>query len=491
MAEPRGDWRDLFRAFLIGADPRKLWLALRGIILSCLLVVVTVGSIACVEDVLNVRFTVEDELGADGNPTGYVSVKRRNFTEVGWRGVKEVLPTDVWGAVLRAQPAQAVRRTVVFAEAIARSAWTDVRRRVLVDGDGWTNVAGLLARSTSLLEVLALLVANGILLLLVWSYYGGAIMRIAAVEYALGERIELRSATAYAWRKHGCLFGAPFGMLLILAGLGLAILLLGALAWNVLVVAVAVAGLLATGVVAGIVQDRAHSGKVGMAAGVVLLALLTTACVALSRAGVTVPYVGQILLAVLSPLAALASVAMALIGIWLLLGTGLMFAAVAAEDADTFQAWARSCSALCRQIWRFLGYCIITSAYGALCIGFACLVRLAAWWFLLVCLSPALGNTVEIARWLSAETSPEPGSGAGVLLFVLRANDFVLDLAVISLVVTFMASATTIVYFLLRKHSDGRPVTEVHLEPRDRRLLIAAPFESDDEETARESDEGV
>jgi hypothetical protein len=475
----------------MGVDPRKLWLALRGIILSCLLVTITVGSIACVEDVLNVRFTVEDELGADDRPTGHLAVRRRSFTEVGWLGVKEVLPTDVWGSLLSGRPAEAVRKTAVFAEAIVRSAWTDVRRHVLADGKGWTNAAGLLARSTSVLEVLALLVANGILLLLVWSYYSGAIMRIAAVEYALGERIELRSASAYAWRKHGCLFGAPFGMLLVMAALGLAILLLGGLAWNVLVVAVAVAGLLGTGVAAGIVQDRAHSGKVGLAAAVVLLALLTAACLVLSRSGVTVPYLGEILLAILSPLAVLSGIAMALVGTWLLLGTGLMYAAVAVEDADTFQAWARSASTLCSQIWRFLGYCTIATGYGVICIGFAYLVRLAAWWCVLVCLSPALGSTVESVRWIGGDPGLQAGPGVGVLLFFLRANDLVLDLAILSLVVTFALSATTVVYFLLRKRSDGRPVTDVHLEPRDREVLIAAPFVSDDGETVEGPNEGV
>ena len=472
-------------------DPRKLWLAFRGLVLSCLLVTITVGSIACVEDALNVRFTVEEELGADGKPTGHLVVKRRNFTEVRWRGVRRVLPTDTWQSLLKADPAEAARKTVVFAKAVTWSAWTDVRRHVLLERKGWTNVAGLFARSTSLLEVLALLVANSILLLLVWSYYSGAIMRIAAVEYALGERIELRSATAYAWRKHGCLFGGPFGLLLVAAALGLAIVVLGGLAWNVVVVALAVLGLLATGVVAGIVQDRARSGKMGMAVGVVLLMLLTAACVALANAGVRVPYVGEVLLALLSPLAVLAGIVMAVLGVWLLLGTGLMLASVAAEDADTFRAWASSGCALCSQIWRFLAYGVTAIGYGTLCVGFACIVRLVAWWLVLVSLSPALGHTVEVARWMGADPSPDAGLGASIVIFFLRASDLVLDFALLSLVVAFALSATTIVYLLLRKHSDGRPVTEVHLEPRDRRLLIAAPFESDDEETVEEPDEGA
>jgi len=486
MTEPRGDWRDIFRAFRMSLDLRKLWLAFCGLLLSLLLLAVTVGSIGCVEDALNIRFTVEDELGRDGAPTGHLAVDRRIFTEVHWPGVKHVLETEVWDAVLGANPVAAAQRTVEFARALVWSAWTDVRRHVVIERNGCANVALLLARSTSLLEVVALAISNGILLLLVWSYYAGAIMRIAAVEYAFGERIEMASASAYTWRKHGALFGAPFGLLVAICVLGLGIALVGAIAWNILVVATAAAGLLLAGVAGGFVQDRMHSGKAGMAAGVAVLACALAGCGLLAAAGARIPYLGEILAGLLSPVAMLGGIAMALLGAWLCLGTRLMFATVASEDTDTFQACSRSISILCKQPWRFAAYSAVTAAYGTVCLSFVYLVRRAGEALALAFLSPGVGGRAESAYGMAVRATSDGDAGSTVLTAFLRASHYLLDLSFLSLAVVFALSARTIAYFLLRMHSDGRPVAEVHLEPRDGTLLIASPYEPDDEETEEE-----
>jgi hypothetical protein len=53
-------------------------------------------------------------------------------------------------------------------------------------------------------------------------------------------------------------------------------------------------------------------------------------------------------------------------------------------------------------------------------------------------------------------------------------------------VLSYVFSALTVVYFLLRQCSDGTPINEVHVEPRDRERLeppaeAEAPADATDE----------
>jgi len=479
MTQPCGDWRDIFRAFRMMLDVRKFWLALRGLLLSILLVGATVGSIACVEDVLNIRFSMEDEIGSDGKPTGHIAVSRRTLTEMEWPAVKYVFETEVTDAILGLNPSVAVYRTAQFARAVAWSAWSEVRRYGVIEGRSYWNVSDLLTRSTSLMEIIALAVANCILLLLVWSYYGGAIMRIAAVEYAAGERIESSSATAYTWRKHGVLFGSPFGVVLGMAVLGLAIAFIGALAWNVLVVAVAVGGLLLASLAGGLVQDSARSGKAGLAAGAAVVACTIGACTWLALSGTRIPHVGEVLVGLLSPVAMLLGVVIVLLGLWVVFGWCLMFGTVVSEDSDSFQAWSRSLAMLCRQPWRYFGYLALTVAYAGVCLGALFWIRHAAEATALACLSPGVADKAEAAYRTIVTSTIVGDAGARMLTILLQASRLLLDLAFLALAVAFILSARTVAYFLLRKYAEGRPIDEVHLEPDDRDLLLEAPAESE------------
>jgi len=163
--------------------------------------------------------------------------------------------------------------------------------------------------------------AFGLVFLAIWSYFGGAIARIAAYEIAKdGERIETRKALQFSRKKFWSFFWAPL--------------------------------ICVIGFVFFAFCNYA-GGLVGK-----LLDFL---------------YIGAPIVAILLPLAILSGFIMTLILVGTMTGLPLFAPAVAAEGTDSFDAVSRGFSYVYSRPWHFLWYQVVGAVYGYICIGFVIL----------------------------------------------------------------------------------------------------------------------
>lgn len=446
MRQPRGDWTDLFLAFRLLLDPRKLWLALKGVGFSIVLVGLLLALFAALHS-------------AVGVPFGSEPLAAPSIAQMPGHGRGEPADEDLLDALWRGSPRGALRATRAFAAGLVAKAGSELAR--VVGGAGRRPLDRLLALWTS--EALVTLAALGLLaafvLLFIWSYYGAAIARLAAVEYALGDRIALSSATAYTRRKHQAFYGPPLGLAIAVAALSLLVTVAGLLVWNVLLLAIAAIGLLAVAACAGLVRDRTRSTALSLAAAGIGLAALAAVLGLIAWAGWRIPYAGEIALGIVSPLALLAGIAMALLAVWLVFGLPIMVGVVATANVGAFEAWSRSFHYLFMHPWRCALHCLVGLVHGAACLGFVYLVRCGAEWAAFVPLSAG-------AILLGAEVS-EP-----LLSLILALDRVVLDVVFLTFVAGYAFTSATISYFLLRRCADGTPISEVYLEPRDRERVV-------------------
>src|SRR2546421_213857 len=147
--------------------------------------------------------------------------------------------------------------------------------------------------------------------LIIWSVFGGAIARIAAVHVARDEKISVRQALRFSTGKALSFIYAPVIPLAILIVIG-ALLALGG--WILL-----------------------H-----------------------------VPGIGPIIIGVLFFLALAAGFVMTLVLVGTVAGFNLMYPTVAVEGSDSFDAISRSFSYVYARPWRMLFYTAIAVGYGAL-----------------------------------------------------------------------------------------------------------------------------
>ncbi len=104
------------------------------------------------------------------------------------------------------------------------SAWLEVYWRLVAPFAVWF-------RADASPEALALGALQGLWALLVWSIFGAAICRLAAVQLAQGRRYQLGQAMRHALGKWPSYLAAPLFPLLFLFVLGIPALLLGLLSW--------------------------------------------------------------------------------------------------------------------------------------------------------------------------------------------------------------------------------------------------------------------
>ena len=164
-------------------------------------------------------------------------------------------------------------------------------------------------------------IAFVLLFLGIWSYFGGAIARIAAYEIDKeGERIETRKALQFARKKFWSFFWAP-----LICAIGFLFF--------------------------------AMCNYVGGAVGGVL----------------DYAWVGAPVVAILLPLALLSGFIMTLIAVGTVTGFPLFAPAVAAEGTDSFDAVSRGFSYVYSRPWHFTWYQLVSWGYGYVCIFFVIL----------------------------------------------------------------------------------------------------------------------
>lgn len=255
------------------------------------------------------------------------------------------------------------------------------------------------------------------IMLAVFSVAGGAICRIAALQFARDEKPGLNEVLRFGVKKFTSFFTVPLAPLGIIIFIGFFIFLLG---------------------------------LVG-----------------------NIPLAGKPIMVIFMVLALIAGGLITVILIGAVAGFNLMFPAVAYDNADCFDAISRAFSYIFAKPWRMGLYTVLAAVYGAICYMF---VRLFA--FLLLCVTycslqlGVLGNNSKLTEIWSEKptfehliTQPDwetlnglQSFGAFLVYIMLLA----VVLLVVAFIVSFYFSANTIIYSLMRKAVDNTALEDVY-----------------------------
>lgn len=277
-----------------------------------------------------------------------------------------------------------------------------------------------------------------------WAIFGGAITRLAAIQIARKEKIGLVESVRFSLSKFLSFFGAP---LFPFIGVG-----------------------------------------------IILVIMLIGSAVTLA-----IPYWGDLLAPLLWVLPLLGAFIMVLI----LLGLAawpLMYATISTEGSDSFDALSRSYTYLYQRPWHYLWYTLVALAYGVLVTLFvvfatSALVYLAKWG---IDLNPLLrlreGEPASALfvysptsyEWRQLLVAPVPPdklanleasmswaqkAGAGIMAFWL----VLVFLLMLGFAYSYFWTASTMIYFLLRKKVDDTDMEEVYLEEEEEESYSLPP----------------
>ncbi|MBI3864023.1 MAG: hypothetical protein HY290_19230 [Planctomycetia bacterium] len=382
-------WLHLARAFWIAADFRKLILA------AAALMLVSAGS-----------------LGFDRLP---FASPRASRNEAAYSDA----PLWPWQRNLGYETPAGVGRLPI------EEALTSPRETLLRAASNWQIVllpirdvlghAPVLFRGDARLPELADAATRLLWNLIVWSIFGGAICRIAALQFARNQQIGMGGALAFSLKKFLGYFSAPLMPLVAVA-----------LLWLLCVI----------------------GGAIGRIPG----------------------GVGEILLGVLWGLELLFGFLMSIVLIGVSLGWPLMFATISVEGTDGFDGLSRAYNYVFERPLYVLWQVVLTMAYGSLAIFLVwslsqLLTQLAVWGVSWGLGHPATAGLITGSPELVFQGGAAPGlqSGStGSVIAIVWMN--ALALLVVGFVYTFFWSSATIAYFILRHSVDANDFDEVYIE---------------------------
>lgn len=273
------------------------------------------------------------------------------------------------------------------------------------------------------------LVSIAVWLILVWSYFGLGITRVAAVEIAKDERIGLKEAKKFARKKYR-------DMLLTVVLLAVAFLFFFGCNWFF----------------GGIWRwlDR-----------ICLWVGLTQA----ADTSVFMTVFAPLFVAIFLPLAILSGFIMVLILIGSIFSYHLFPAVLSAEGTDYFDAISRGFNYVFARPWHYIWYHLVTLVHGAISILFIGVFTCAMVNLGVFAGRLGLGPVFDQAWNAIVQGSPWPSgviwSIATVIIFIWL---FVVAAYALSYVFSYSYSATTMIYLLLRKNYDGVDMKEVYEE---------------------------
>lgn len=260
--------------------------------------------------------------------------------------------------------------------------------------------------------------------LAVLAVIGGAVCRMAALQFACGERTGIIEALRFGFKRFTSFFFAP---LLPIIG-------------------------------------------IGFVAGIIFVLGL----------GARIPYVGGLIMALLMVLVLFLGTLIAVALIGTAAGFNLMFPAVAYDGADAFDSVSRSFSYVFSRPWRMGFYTLTATIHGAICY---VIVRLFA--FLLLSVTHSLlssavglggiGGNLEALFWDKPEFMNLLGSSsvtptglidyiaAGIIYLAL----WVVAGLVVAVVINYYYSANTIIYALMRNKVDNAALDEIHRDAEE------------------------
>jgi hypothetical protein len=280
--------------------------------------------------------------------------------------------------------------------------------------------------------------------LAVMSLAGGAICRIAALQFAQGEKPGLTEAMQFGRRKFCSFLTTPIAPVGIIAVIGAFVVLLGFIG--------------------------------------------------------NIPVVGELSVGLFLPLALIAAALTAVIAIGALAGFNLMFPTIAYEDSDCFDAISRSFSYVYAKPWRMGFYTVTATIYGAICYAF---VRFFA--FLLLWITRQflefgfLKHNEKLTNiWPEPNFADFLGSAAAtparwsesISAFLIYVSVLVVVGLMVSFVISFYFSANTIIYALMRNRVDKTALDEIYTGTDEMAAELAPlPAESQRPTEAKGSDE--
>ncbi len=256
--------------------------------------------------------------------------------------------------------------------------------------------------------------------LLVWAVFGGAISRIAAVQFARDEKVPTLTALRFSAKRLLSYLSAP---LLPLAGVGAF--------WLICFLG----GLFAR-----------------------------------------IPSVGPAVVGILWGIVLLFGFLMALIMMGLAAGWPLMTATISTEGSDAFDGLSRSFSYVYDRPWYYVWLILLTMAYGSVVIMFAwfaawLIVYLAVWSVAAGVGADDIGSLLRSTPPLLISDSLESASQSDAPITIGRIAVGIWMRAVAMLLLGFVYSyfwtAVTIIYFLLRRSDDGTELDEVYVPEAD------------------------
>ena len=310
-----------------------------------------------------------------------------------------------------------------------------VKHPVTQGGELCTGVCQWLAGDVDWSKTAILGAISGLLSLGLWTYFGGAITRLCAVQFAKDDTLAFRDATEFAWQKKWYFFWSPLVPLIIVAIMALCLWL------------------------GGLIGRIPWIGPVGVGLGWGL-ALFAGCCMTLTLIG----------------------------GVF---GFGLMAPTIAMEGTDTFDAISRAFSYVYQRPWRFIWYNLVALVYGVICTAF---VAAAAWLtvMLTVWVSGAgMGENFDAAKGFLMEWRLDRGTAffPAFAAFCIKAWVVLVGGLVLGFGVSYYCASQTIVYALLRKDVDGTDVTEVYVEDEEEDLTVPPAIEEEPEGAEADSGE--
>ncbi len=267
--------------------------------------------------------------------------------------------------------------------------------------------------------------------LLVWAYFGGAISRLAAVEFAREEKISLKESMQFARSRFMSYGGAPM-------------ILLGFLAVPFLL---CMLGALIPGLVVWLFPGFAGARAVFI--GVLWI----------------FPLVFGFIMAIVMIVAAVA---------W-----PLMYSTISVEGSDSFDAISRSFSYVFQGVWRYLFYVLVALVYGSLCSYFVLLfsqllIHTSQWavaWGGRAGLSQQLAQLFlyapEASGWRPTALVAEPTGATKFAAICMAGWLYFFFMLLVGFVHSYFWSASTVIYYLLRRDVDNTEIQEVFLEGED------------------------
>jgi hypothetical protein len=265
-----------------------------------------------------------------------------------------------------------------------------------------------------------------------WSVFGGAITRMAAVQFARNEKVSLPESLRYVWTRMWSYFFASLAPILIVGALAVLLWLFGV--------------------------------------------------------GNLIPVFAEFWDGLLFPLVLLGGLAMA-VALFGMIGWPMIHATLSAEGSDSFDALSRSYSYVYQSIWSYVWYTLVALAYGAVVVFFVAfmgslLVYLGKWGMSQTPGADYFNRNPSYMfvyaptsyHWREMLTADAPASAVDpnnfrawnwVGIALVTAWTGLLFLMVIGFGYSYFWTAFTGIYLLMRRKVDDTDLDEVYLEEEE------------------------